>query len=266
MDLGIRNKVVLVTGASKGLGKAIALAFAAEGCRVAITARNQEELFQITQEIRQQGGESLALPLDLASDGATTKVINQTIERFGTIHILVNNAGSIGRSLSFEELTDEDWESLFDLNLFSTVRLTRAVLPYMKKQHWGRIINIASESGIQPDPMMPHYNASKAAMINLSKSLSKAYATDGILVNTVSPAFIKTPLLENMLAEQAKAQGVTEQEAEQAFLRENRPHIELKRAGTPEEVAVAVVFLASEAATFITGTNLRVDGGSVASV
>ncbi|MGB6594303.1 MAG: SDR family oxidoreductase, partial [Candidatus Nitrosopolaris sp.] len=108
---------------------------------------------------------------------------------------------------------DDDWANLFNVNLFSAVRITRAVLPAMRKQHWGRIINIASESGIQPDPDMPHYNASKAAMINLTKSLSKAYAKDGILVNTVSPAFIKTPLLEHMLADQAKAKGITIQQA-----------------------------------------------------
>jgi len=119
---------------------------------------------------------------------------------------------------------------------------------------------------MQPDPFTPHCNAAKAAIINLTKSLSKAYATDGILVNTVSPGFIKTPLLEQLLAAQAKAQGVTPQQAEQAFLRENRPHIEFRRPGTPEEVAAAVVFLASEEASFINGTNLRVDGGSVASV
>jgi NAD(P)-dependent dehydrogenase (short-subunit alcohol dehydrogenase family) len=125
---------------------------------------------------------------------------------------------------------------------------------------------MASESGIQPDPEMPHYNTSKAAMINLTKSLSKAYAKDGILVNTISPAFIKTPLVEHMLADQAAIKRITVQQAEEEFLCHNRPHIELGRAGKPEEVAAAVVFLASEAASFITGANLRVDGGSVASV
>ena len=113
---------------------------------------------------------------------------------------------------------------------------------------------------------MQHYNAVKAAVTNLTKSLSKAYARDGILVNTVSPAFIMTPLVEQLFAAQAQERGITPQEVEQAFLRENRPHIELGRPGTPEEVASAVVFLASEAASFITGTNLRVDGGSVASI
>jgi 3-oxoacyl-[acyl-carrier protein] reductase len=266
MNLGLQEKVVFVTGASKGLGKAIAEAFAAEGSRVALTARNQQELEQIVQEIEQRGGQAFALAADLTNADDVTHLVAQTIAHFGTVHVLVNNAGSIGRFAAFEELSDEDWANLFDINLFSAVRLTRAVLPAMRKQHWGRIINIASESGMQPDPEMAHYNASKAAMINLTKSLSKAYAKEGILVNTISPAFIKTPLVEGMLADQAKAKRITLQQAEEEFLRHHRPHIELGRAGKSEEVAAAVVFLASEAASFITGANLRVDGGSVACV
>jgi len=266
MKLGLKEKVVLVTGASKGIGKAIAVAFAAEGSRVVLNARNQQELEQAVQEIRQSGGYALALAADVMSASEVQRLAQQTVERFGTVHVLVNNAGGAGGFASFEELSDEDWINVFNLNVLSAVRMTRALLPFMKQQKWGRIINIASESGIQPDPFMPHYNAAKAAVINLTKSLSKAYASDGILVNTVSPAFIKTPLVEQLLAAQAQEQGVTPQKAEQAFLRQNRPHIELGRPGTPEEVASAVVFLASEAASFITGANLRVDGGSVASV
>jgi 3-oxoacyl-[acyl-carrier protein] reductase len=160
----------------------------------------------------------------------------------------------------------DDWLEILNLNLLSAVRATRAVLPFMQRQKWGRIINISSESGTQPDAFMPHYNASKAAMNNLTKSLSKAYAVDGILVNTVSPAFIMTPLVANMLHKMAKEQGTSPEEVAARFLEKNRPHIELKRPGEREEVASAVVYLDSEQASFITGANLRVDGGSVASV
>src|SRR5258708_20833536 len=251
MKLGLKEKVVLVTGASKGIGKAIAVAFAAEGSRVVHNARNQEELERAVQEIGQSGGYALALAADVMSTSEVQRLAQQTVERFGTVHVLVNNAGGAGGLASFEELSDEDWINVFNLNVLSTVRMTRALLPFMKQQKWGRIINIASESGIQPDPFMPHYNAAKAAVINLTKSLSKAYASDGILVNTVSPAFIKTPLVEQLLAAQAQEQGVTPQKAEQAFLRQNRPHIELGRPGTPEEVPSAAVFLASEAPSLI---------------
>jgi NAD(P)-dependent dehydrogenase (short-subunit alcohol dehydrogenase family) len=231
-----------------------------------LNARNQQDLEQAVQEIQQRGGSALALAADVTNASEVQRLVQQAIARFGTIHVLVNNAGGAGAFASFEEVSDEDWINVFNLNVLSTVRLTRAILPYMQQQKWGRIINISSESGTQPDPFMPHYNAAKAAITNLTKSLSKAYAKDGILVNTVSPAFIRTPLVEQLFAAQAQQYGITPQEAEQAFLRQNRPHIELGRPGTSEEVASAVVFLASEAASFINGSNLRVDGGSVASI
>lgn len=193
-------------------------------------------------------------------------MVDEAVRRFGTIHVLVNNAGGVGAFASFQDLSDQDWLNVINLNIMSAVRATRAVLPHMQRQKWGRIVNISSESGTQPDAAMPHYNASKAAMNNLTKSLSKAYAKDGILVNTVSPAFIMTPLLSSMAQKMAEEQGISFQQAVDGFLATNRPHIELKRAGESEEVASAVVFLASQRASFITGANLRVDGGSVASV
>jgi NAD(P)-dependent dehydrogenase (short-subunit alcohol dehydrogenase family) len=266
MNLALKEKVVLVTGASKGIGKAIAEAFAAEGSSVALNARNSQDLEEVVTNLQRNGAKALAAPADVTNQQAVQEMVERIASRFGTIDVLVNNAGGIGSFASFEELTDADWQSLFDLNVFSVVRVTRAVLPYMRRQKHGRIINISSESGIQPDPEMPHYNASKAAIINLSKSMSKAFAKDGILVNTVSPAFIRTPLVDEMLASQAKAMGIEVAEAEARFLALKRPHIELHRAGRPEEVAPACVFLASQAASFITGTNVRVDGGSIASI
>src|SRR5690348_2008018 len=137
MNLGLQEKVVLVTGASKGLGKAIAEAFAAEGSRVALTARNRGELEQVVQGIHQRSGQAIALAADLMNANDVNYLVDETIAHFGTVHVLVNNAGSLGRFAAFEELTDEDWANLFDINLFSAVRLTRAVLPVMRKQHWG---------------------------------------------------------------------------------------------------------------------------------
>jgi NAD(P)-dependent dehydrogenase (short-subunit alcohol dehydrogenase family) len=266
MNIALNGKMVLVTGASKGIGKAIAEAFAAEGSRVALNARASKGLDEVVASLEGKGAQAVAAPADVTNQQAVQEMVDRIASRFGTIDVLVNNAGGIGSFASFEELTDADWQNLFDLNVFSVVRVTRAVLPYMRRQKHGRIINIASESGIQPDAEMPHYNASKAAIINLSKTMSKAFAKDGILVNTVSPAFIRTPLVDEMLAVQAKATGIAVAEAEAQFLAVHRPHIELHRPGKPEEVAAACVFLASQAASFITGTNLRVDGGSIASV
>jgi 3-oxoacyl-[acyl-carrier protein] reductase len=267
MEFGLRNKVVLVTGASKGLGAAIAVAFGREGSKLVLVARTEIELEQVAVKAQKQGAaDVLIITADLTQTHEIDLVVLKAINQFGAIDVLVNNAGMLGSFSPFEDLTDDEWLQVFNLNLFSVVKLTRAVLPYMTKQKWGRIINLSSESGLQPDAAMPHYGATKAALLNLTKSLSKAYGQYGILVNSVSPAFIKTPMVEAMLNQIAQEKNLNAQEAESYFLKENRPNIELKRSGTPDEVAAAVVFLASEAASFIVGTNLRVDGGSVASI
>jgi 3-oxoacyl-[acyl-carrier protein] reductase len=265
VDLNLLNKTALVTGGSKGIGKGIAAALAAEGANVVICGRGAEALKEAKEEIEQTGGSVIAVQADLSKQEDVDHLISETIKRFKTIDILVNNAGIVSGFDDFESLEVEDWKQLFDVNLFGTVRVTKAVIPYMKEASYGRIINISSESGVQPDAFMPHYNASKAALINFTKSLSKAYASNGILVNTVSPAFIMTPMLENMLNTSAEEQNISFDEATQEFLANNRPHIEVKRAGTVEEVASAVLYLVSSGASFINGVNLRVDGGSVAS-
>jgi len=266
MDLGLKGKVALVTGSSKGIGRSIALALAREGCQVVVNARGQEDLKRVVAEIHKANGIGHSIVADVTKPEDARRLVDETLQRLGAIHILVNNAGGIGRFAAFEELTDEEWLAVFNLNVLSAIRVTRAVLPAMRKQKWGRIINISSESGTQPDALMPHYNASKAALNNLTKSLSKAYGKDNILVNTVSPAFIRTPQAQEMLAEQARAHGLSVELAERNFLLENRPNIVLGRAGQPDETAGVVVLLASEAASFITGANYRVDGGSVASI
>jgi len=264
MNLEVKGKVVLVTGASKGIGLAIANAFAAEGAKVALNARGIDDLDRAVEAIKRAGGEAAAFPADVTDAAAVTAMVEAVAKRFGTINVLVNNAGGVGSFASFDDLTDDDWHSILELNVMSAVRVTRATLPYMRRNKWGRIINISSESAVQPDAAMAHYNASKAAMTNLTKSLSKAYAIEGILVNTVSPAMIMTPLVEGIFDGEARAKGITRDQAVAGFLATSRAHIEVKRPGTSEEVAAAVVFLASEAASFINGTDLRVDGGSVA--
>jgi NAD(P)-dependent dehydrogenase (short-subunit alcohol dehydrogenase family) len=268
MELGLNGKVALVTGSSKGIGFAIAQALAREGCKVVLNARNAADLDSAALQIRRESPSAAghAVASDVAAPGGAERAVSETVARFGTIHILVNNAGGIGRFGAFAELTDDEWLQIFQLNVMSAVRASRAAIPHMQRQKWGRIINISSESGTQPDALMPHYNASKSALNSLTKSLSKAYGADGILVNTVSPAFIRTPLVEEMLANQAKARGISVDEAERVFVREFRPNIVFGRAGGPEETAGIVVFLASEQASFITGSNYRVDGGSVASI
>jgi 3-oxoacyl-[acyl-carrier protein] reductase len=266
MDLGLKGKVVFITGASKGIGKACAFAFAKEGALLALVARNPGELEQAAQAIRREGGEALAIAADVTKTGDVERAIAETVARFGSVHVLVNNAGGSGGFPSFEEIQEQQWIEAMDVHVFAAVRTVRTVVPYMRRQRWGRIINISSESAVQPDAEMTHYNASKGALNTLTKSLSKIYAKDGILVNTVSPGFTMTGQAEDFFRANAKANGTSFDEEVNKFLQWHRPQMPLARPATPEEVAAPIVFLASEQASFINGANLRVDGGSVCSV
>lgn len=266
MDLQLNDKHAIVTGGSKGIGKGIAMALANEGCSVCICARTQDELEATADELRETGADVLAVQADLTKGEDIDKVVNKASDTFGSIDILVNNAGTIGQSGTFEGTPLDEWRSLFELNLFAVVSITQKVIPHMKENGWGRIINISSENGTQPYPDMIHYSASKGALDNFSKALSKQYAQDNILVNTVSPAFIMTPLVSEMMDQAADEQGISKGKMIEKFLQDDRPHIELERPGTIEEVGSIVAFLASDKASFINGSNYRIDGGSVASV
>ena len=267
MEINLKNKVALVTGGSKGIGRGAAEALSAAGAAVVICARNETELQVAAREITAATGNNvIPLPADVTDEADVAQLISRVQQEVGDVDILVNNAGGIGQTGAFEDIAEEVYRELYDLNVVSMVRLMKAVLPAMKRKRWGRIINISSENGLQPYPDMIPYDLTKAAIINLSKAVSKTVGEYNILVNTVSPAFITTPLVDGMMQEQAKSKGITKEEAEQAFLHQNRPDIVLQRPGTIEEVGAAIVFLASEQASFITGTNLRVDGGSVASI
>lgn len=267
MTISLSGKTALVTGGSKGIGLAAAYALSEARAKVAICSRNEEELKKAAIEIESKTGHRvLAVQADVTSQADVDRLVQEVEAALGGIDILVNNAGDIGQTGPFEEIPTEMYSYLYELNVVSMVRLVKAVLPVMKAKKWGRIINISSENGLQPPPDMTPYNLTKAAIINFSKSLSKSVGEYNILVNTVSPAFIATPLVEKFMKDIAAKQGTSVEETEKQFLAGQRPHIELKRAGKIEEVGAAIAFLASEQASFITGTNLRVDGGSVASI
>jgi 3-oxoacyl-[acyl-carrier protein] reductase len=265
MDYAVEGRVALVTGASQGIGAAAAHALSREGVHVMLCARNRERLLDATRAVRAHGrAECECADLSLPGEGA--RVVQETVRHFGRIDILVNNAGGTDALGGYDDLKEEDWLDALRLNLLGPVEAAMAAIPRMRVDGWGRIINVASESASQPDAFFPHYAAAKAALVNATKSMSKWTAGTGILVNAVSPAFVKTPLLEQMLKDVALQRGVSFDEAETAFLAEERPNITLGRAGRPEEVAAVIAFLASESASFVTGTNVRVDAGSVASI
>lgn len=269
MNLALEGKIAIVTGGDKGIGRGISDALVDEGCSVCICSRHEEELRQAAAELEDRGSDGvrvLAVVADLTNETDRRKLVEETIREFGTIDILINNAGTIGGGSTLEDTPLEEWKNLFELNLFAVVDLVKRAVPHMQEKGWGRIINVSSENGQQPYPDMISYSASKGALDNFSKALSKQYASDGILVNTVSPAFIETPLVNSMMEQSAGQQGISEDEAVQQFLENQRPHIELGRPGRIDEVGPVVAFLASEKASFINGSNYRIDGGSVASV
>ncbi|GAA6616094.1 SDR family NAD(P)-dependent oxidoreductase [Scytonema sp. NUACC26] len=265
MDLGLSGKVAVVTGGDSGIGKATAELLACEGAKVAVIDRTSQSLEQAAKEIG-QFGEVFAVQADLTKPEEVESAKHQILARFGTVHILVHAAGITGATGDFLELSDEAWYKTIEIDLMGAVRTCRAFIGAMRKVGWGRVILISSEDAVQPYPEEMPYCACKAAVLNLAKNLSKAYAKDGVLVNAVSPAYIATPMTDAMMEKLSKQMNVSFDEAIASFLEENRPHIELKRRGKPEEVASVIAFLCSERSSFVLGSNWRVDGGSVTSL
>jgi 3-oxoacyl-[acyl-carrier protein] reductase len=265
MDLGLVGKVAVVTGGDSGIGKATAERLAREGAKVALIGKASEPLEQETQALK-QFSEVLAVQADLTQLQEVEAAQRQILSHFKTVHILVHAAGITGATGDFLELSDEDWYESIEIDLMAAVRTCRAFIPTMRDMGWGRVILLGSEDAAQPYPEDLPYCACKAGLLNLAKGLSKSYGKDGVLVNTVSPAFIATPMTNAMMEKRAKETGVSFEEAVDSFLAENRPHLELRRRGKTEEVADVIAFLCSERSSFVLGANWRVDGGSVATI
>lgn len=260
MDLDLNDKAVLVAASSKGLGKACALAFAREGARVAICARDREELARTEKEISERySAELIVVPCDLTSGEDIRQLVGVVTRGFGTIDVLVNNTGGPPPGF-FPDMKDEDWEKAFNLTLMSSVRLTREVLPMMKKQKYGRIINITSVSVKQPIDQLLLSNSLRMAVIGWTKTLSNQVAAEGITINNVCPGWTRTGRVEQLLRSQADDKGISIGNAEKVITN----GIPMQRLGTPEEFADLVVFLGSRCSSYITGTTIQIDGGMTA--
>ncbi len=260
MELGLTGRVAIVCAASEGLGLAVARGLAAEGARIAMCSRSQEKLAAAAEEIRQETrADVFAQTCDLRKPEEIDAFVTGVARRYGRrIDILFNNVGGPPAG-TFESITDGHWQDAFELVFMSVVRLTRAVLPFMKEQRWGRIINMTSTSARQPIDGLICSNALRPALVGLAKSLSREVGHMNILVNNVAPGMFLTARHRELLDAMAHQQGVPEEEV----LRQRVGQIPQGRMGEPAELAAVVVFLASEAASYLTGTTIVADGGMV---
>jgi len=261
MDLA--GRIALVTGASRGIGRAIALELAEAGADLVINARGSAALDAVAAEVRARGRDVEAVPADVATEAGAPLVVERAVARFGRVDVLVNNAGK-GSPKRLLDLTEEDWHASFELNFMSAVRLSLACVPLMRALGGGRIVNISSRVGRQPDPYFAPYAAAKAALINFTKSLANAFSKDGVLANCVVPGLVRTEAVLEAARKSAEATGKTVEEVLAETLRA-RP-IPAGRMGEPADVAGLVVFLASPRASWITGATFTVDGGIVPTV
>jgi 3-oxoacyl-[acyl-carrier protein] reductase len=244
----LNNKSVLVTGASRGIGRAIALYFAKNGAKVAVNYSGSEaKANEVVEEIKANGGESFAIKADISSSEEVTNMIKTVIAEFGSLDVLVNNAG-ITRDNLLMRMKEEDWDAVINTNLKGVFLTTKAVTRQMMKQRQGRIINIASIVGVSGNAGQANYVAAKAGVIGLTKTSAKELSSRGITVNAIAPGFIETDMT-----------GKLEEGIKEDMLR----NIPLARFGQPEDIAAAAAFLASDASSYITGQTLHVDGGMV---
>ncbi len=259
MDLGLKDKIALVAASSKGLGKAAAHSLSREGAKVALCGRDPETLDKAAREISSDTGSAVwGHACDVSDPAQATEWVHKAMDHFGGVHILVNNAGGPppGQFLDFDQ---QDWENAFRLNLLSTITLSKAALPHMKEQQWGRIINITSVAVKQPIAGLILSNTVRTGVIGLAKSLSNEFARYGVLVNNVCPGYTMTERMKQLAAKTAEKEGVSKEDVIGRW----EADIPCGRAGRPEELADLVCFLASERAGYITGVTIQVDGGHV---
>jgi len=257
MDSGLKNRVAIIAASSQGIGRATAEAFAAEGCCIAMCARNTKALESAAEEIRRQhSAEILTQAFDVTYASAVQQFVASVVQRFGSADICVTNAGG-PPAKGFLSATIDEWKRALDANFLSTVYFAREVIPHMQKRKWGRIITITSITTKQPVSDLVLSNAVRAGVVGRVKSLPNEFGKDGILVNNVGPGFTATDRLKELAKARSASEGKTQQQVFDGWAAD----APVKRLGEPREVADAIVWLASERASYITGQTLLVDGG-----
>lgn len=257
MDLGIRGRIAFVGGASRGLGRAVAEALADAGCRLAICARNEENLRRAEEALARKT-EVLAVPADLSRKAEVDRLVQRVRDHYGHVDILVNNAGGPPPG-GFFDVTDEHWYAAFDLTFMSAWRLTRAFIDGMRERKWGRIINLTSVSVKEPIDHLILSNAIRMAVVGMAKTLAREVAADGVTVNNIATGIHATERMQALIEDRARREGRPVEEVARLWLQA----IPSGRMGRPEELAALVAFLASEQAAFITGATIQIDGGQI---
>jgi 3-oxoacyl-[acyl-carrier protein] reductase len=242
----LAGQTAVVTGAATGIGEAVARRLAGAGSRVGVADLDRQGASSIAESITANGGRAMALPLDITDVDSIQQAVQEVMDQTGRIDIWVNNAGIAGKAAPLWEQTDEDWETVIQVNLTGVFLCCRAVIPLMRERKYGRIVNVASVAGKEGNPNMTAYSASKAGVIAFTKSLAKEVAQEGICVNSVAPAVVRTRILDQLTEEQ---------------IRYMTAKIPMRRTGTPDEVAAVVHYLASPDCSFVTGQCHDASGG-----
>ena len=256
MDYNIQGKTAIIGGSSKGLGKACAVALAKEGVNIVLCARKEESLHNTKQEIESFGVEVLALTADMASADDNKMIVGKTLEKFGTVDILVNNSGG-PKPGTFRDITEDDLDEAYRSVLKYNIRMTNLCLPHMEQNGWGRIVNITSITVKEPAPNMVLSNIFRSAVVSYAKTISKEVISKGVTINNVSPGYFKTDRVTQLINHNASQQGITPDEYERKAVLEF-PH---KRYMDPQELGDFVCYLCSNQARSITGTTTQIDGG-----
>jgi 3-oxoacyl-[acyl-carrier protein] reductase len=266
MDLGLAGRACVVTGASSGIGRETALQLCAEGAKVVLVARGEERLMKVRSEAdaigADTGGRATCLFLDVTEEDAGRKMVERAEEKFGSLDVLVNNAGA-AKWRDLDDVPDEDWRAQYELNVMAPLRAMRAAIPPMVERGWGRVVNVCSTAGKRPSAAMAEYSVTKAAELSLSRLFADRYAKAGVLVNAVAPGPVEAEMwMEEggLLDQSMQLSGAESREEALAEAGSKRP---IGRLAKPEEIASAIVFLCSERASYVAGAAWSVDGGTV---
>ena len=264
MDLKIAGRTAVLTGAAGDIALETARILEAEGCNLVLTDIDADELAAAAGTL---GSRVVTVVADLAEQAGADAVAGAVADAGWHADILIHAAGVTGaKGDPLDDITEEDWRHAWNTDFMTAVRMSKALIPGMRERGWGRVVFVTSENVAQPYPDEVVYNASKAAVLSFAKGMSQVYAQQGVLVNCVAPAFVETDMTDGMMEKRAKERGTSVEEAVESFLEEERPHLVLKRRGRPEEVAFVMACLVSERASFVNGSNWRVDGGAVQSI